>query len=414
MTRGARAWVVLGLTSLALFGNYYIYDSIGPVADLLQRQLGFSDTQIGTLNAIYSLPNIVLVFVGGVLVDRYGPAVVTAWTAAICALGALCTALGESFAVMAAGRLIFGIGAETMIVATLAAIGVWFGAYRLALAMALTVSVARAGSYTVDVSPLWAPGAYESWDGPLWLAAITGVMSLLAACAYWLIERRAIERGEIALAPSASKFVARELLRFDRRYWYVLALCVLFYSVIFPFRSTFAIKYLQHAHEMTLEAASLQNSYVFLVAVFATPLFGWFTDRVGRHGALLTIGAAALPLAFVILAFTTWPVAISTLLIGLSFSLVPAVLWPAVAAIVPAARLGTAYGFMTMLQNVGLTICNVAAGALNDAYGASAGNPAGYLPMIVGFGTLSTLAFLFAVALGLRERGGRRRPLSRT
>src|SRR5467141_2228273 len=61
------AWTILGFVSLALFGNYYVYDAIGPVADLLQRQLGFTDTQIGTLNAIYSAPNVIMVLIGGVI-----------------------------------------------------------------------------------------------------------------------------------------------------------------------------------------------------------------------------------------------------------------------------------------------------------------------------------------------------------
>src|SRR5512140_2287915 len=89
------------LVALAMFGNFYVYDSIGPVADLLQRQLGFSDTQIGTLNAIYSIPNVVLILVGGVLVDRLGAGRTMAWTAGICFLGALLTAASPSFVVMA-------------------------------------------------------------------------------------------------------------------------------------------------------------------------------------------------------------------------------------------------------------------------------------------------------------------------
>src|SRR5262245_14486789 len=113
---GTARWWVLVFTSIALFGNYYVYDSISPVPALLQRQLGFSDTQLGALNAIYSMPNIVLVLVGGVLVDRYGASVVTLWTAVICLVGATLTALGGSFEMMAVGRLLFGIGAETMIV----------------------------------------------------------------------------------------------------------------------------------------------------------------------------------------------------------------------------------------------------------------------------------------------------------
>ena len=138
------------------------------------------------------------------------------------------------------------------------------------------------------------------------------------------------------------------------------------------------------------------NSYVFLAAVFATPLFGWLNDRIGRHGLLLTIGAALLAAAFYVLGATDLSPEGSTALIGGAFSLVPAVLWPAVTLLEPPQRLGTAYGFMTMVQNVGMAGANFTAGALNDASGASAANPAGYLPMIEFFGLLSLLALGFA------------------
>ena len=70
----ALAWLAFMLIAVVSYGNFYVYDSIGPVADLLQQQRGFTDTQIGMLNAIYSLPNIVLILIGGVLVDRFGAA----------------------------------------------------------------------------------------------------------------------------------------------------------------------------------------------------------------------------------------------------------------------------------------------------------------------------------------------------
>src|SRR5262245_40198092 len=95
------AWTMLALVSLALFGNYYVYDSIAPVADLLQRQLGFSDSQLGVLNAIYSAPNIVMVLIGGVIVDRFGAGRSTLWFAAICLIGAVLTAATPNFPVMA-------------------------------------------------------------------------------------------------------------------------------------------------------------------------------------------------------------------------------------------------------------------------------------------------------------------------
>ena len=61
-------WVALVLLSLAMFGNYYVYDAISPLADVLQKQLGFSDANIGLLQGIYSVPNIVMVLIGGILI----------------------------------------------------------------------------------------------------------------------------------------------------------------------------------------------------------------------------------------------------------------------------------------------------------------------------------------------------------
>src|SRR5437868_10368000 len=62
-------WIVLFVVSLTMFGNYYVYDCIAPIADLLVKQLGFSDANIGLLQAIYSIPNVFMVLIGGEMVD---------------------------------------------------------------------------------------------------------------------------------------------------------------------------------------------------------------------------------------------------------------------------------------------------------------------------------------------------------
>lgn len=406
---GSTRWWILAWLCLVMVGNYYVYDSIGPLADHLQRLLGYSDTQIGTLNAIYSLPNIFLVLVGGLLVDRFGAARVTLWTTVICLAGAVLTAVSGEFVVMAAGRLLFGIGAETMIVATTAALGLWFLGRSLALVMAVNLSLARAGSYAADVSPVWARGAYDAgWQDPLWIAAAFAALSLVGAIGYWILDRqrRAQPESRNATTP-VDAFVWRDVLRFDRSYWYVVALCVTFYSVILPFRSTFAIKYFQHTQGLTLEAASVMNSYVFLAAVFVSPVFGLMADRFGRRASLLLFGSLLLPLTFLLLGLGTVQLWLITVLVGVSFSLVPAILWPAVVHVVSPVRLGTAFGLMTMLQNIGLTFSNVAVGALNDDAGASAQNAAGYLPMLWYFGVLALAAVVFATLLLRHERGPR-------
>ena len=388
-------------TALAMIGNYYVYDSIGPVAELLSRELSFSNTQIGTLNAVYSLPNIFMVLVGGVLVDRYSARTVTLVTTLICLAGAVLTALGSEFVVMVAGRLLFGLGAETMIVAVMVALAQWFVGRYFALLFALNLTFARLGSYLADRSPSFASDLYaQGWQPPLWLAAAFAAMSVGGAMVYWLADRRESARGTLALAKPSDRIDWKNLLRFPGAYWLIVGICVTFYSVIFPFRSTFSIKYFQEAHGLTLEAASIMNSHVFLAAMFATPLFGLLVDRFGRHALLLTAGALALPLSFVMLASSSLNSA--TVLIGISFSMVPAVLWPSVARYVSAGQLGTAFGLMTALQQLGVFVANIAAGGLNDLNGAGAGNPAGYDAMLWFFGLLS-IAALVCAALLLRR-----------
>jgi MFS family permease len=143
------------------------------------------------------------------------------------------------------------------------------------------------------------------------------------------------------------------------------------------------------------------NSYVFLAAMFATPAFGWLCDRTGRYAPMLAFGALLLPLSMLIMAFTHWSLWIATALIGVSFSLVPAVMWPLTSKLVLPQRFGTALGLMWVVQNAGIGGANLVAGWLNDRAHASVQNPAGYQPMMLFFLTASALGFGFALLLWL-------------
>ena len=395
-------WWVLALLSVAIAGNYYAYDSIAPIAELLRSQRGLGQSEIGLLNAVFSLPNIPLALIGGLIIDRWGAARAALLTAFLCCLGSVLTAWGTPFAIMVTGRLIFGVGEETLLIALIAGLAAWFAQGRTALAMSLFFSLARVGSYLADISPSWAPSLYqEGWQPPLWLAAgLTGI-SLAAAAIYAVFDAT---RRPVAITPS-DHTAWRDIAGFDRSFWYILALNVLFASVFFPFRSTFAIEYFQDAKGLSLAAAGQVNSMVFFAAIFATPFFGWIADRFGRRTLMMMLAAALMPLTFLVLGATDWSLWISTALMGLSFSVVPAVIWPSTALLVEPRRLGTALGLVNVLQNLGLAAANLAAGWLNDQSQAGPQNPAGYGPMLWLFGLLGLAAFLSVALLWLRETG---------
>jgi MFS family permease len=92
-------------------------------------------------------------------------------------------------------------------------------------------------------------------------------------------------------------------------------------------------------------------------------------------------------------------------MMGIAFSLIPAVIWPSVAYIVDQNKLGTAYGLMTVIQNIGLFGFNLLIGWANDHGHASAANPGGYHLGMWIFSILGFLGLLFAFLLRQRELG---------
>jgi len=400
----AYRWLVLVLISLAMFGNYYIYDSVSPLADVLKAQLGFSDSNIGLLNAIYSIPNIIMVLVGGIIIDRIGTRLSTFLFALLCLLGAVITVSTGTLEVMAAGRLVFGLGAESLIVAVTTAIAKWFRGKELSFAFGMNLTIARLGSFAALNSPSWGSSLYESWRLPLLVSVVAGVVSIAAAIVYWGLETRADTRYRLGSVGSPDKLVFSQLLGFGRSYWFIVLMCVTFYSVIFPFQ-TFAVKYFIEAHGTDRETGGFLSSMLTLFAMVATPLFGLLADRVGKRATLMIYGTLLLLPVYLMMAYTSISLYIPMAMMGVSFSLIPAVMWPSVAYIVGQERLGTAFGLMTMIQNIGLAGLNLLIGWANDVYAAGEANPAGYTPGMWIFTALALCGLAFAFLLRRAETG---------
>jgi MFS family permease len=399
-------WWVLGLAAIAVSSSYYEDDVIGPIADLLHRQRGFTQSQLGMLNGVISIPNVALALLNGVMIDRYGPARVALWAAAIGVLGAALTAIGTPYGLMVIGRFIFGVSEGAIFIALVAGLAQWFSRSGIALATALYLSLARVGSYAVDTSTAWARPLYErGWQPPLWLGTGMTLAGLAAAMIFYWLDRHHRPGAQSAVTGVAERVDWRHLLKFDRSYWYILALHVLYAAVFFPFRTTYVIEYFQHAKGLTLSQAGVANSWVFFAAIFATPFFGLLADRLGHRALMLTFGTLLLPLTFVVLGLTTLSLWVSTVMMGISFSLVPAIIWPATTLIVEPRRLGTALGLITLIQALGMAASNLAAGWLADKAAAGAQNPAGYTVMLWFFFLLSLTALSSAVLLWRRETG---------
>jgi MFS family permease len=396
-------WMVLVFLSLAMFGSYYAYDALSPLADVLKQQLGFSDENIGLLQAIYSFPNIFTVVIGGFIIDRLGLRKSLMIFGVLCLIGPAITASSGTLAVMAAGRLIFGMGAESLNVAVTAALARWFKGKELSFAFGINLTICRLGSFAALNSPTWARAAYANWRWPFLIALAFSVFCVIGAIVYWIMEVQAEKNFHLGEA-STDKVVFKDLFKFGVSYWYIVALCVTFYSAIFPFQ-TFAVKFFIEAHGTSREFGGFLSSTLTLFAMIATPLFGLWVDRIGKRALLMMFGSLLLIPVYLMMAYTHVNLYVPMVLMGVAFSLIPAVMWPSVAYIVDQSKLGTAYGLMTMIQNIGLFGFNLMVGWANDYSHAGPDHPSGYNLGMWIFSILGFLGLTFAFLLRQRELG---------
>lgn len=471
-------WTVLAFISLAMFGNYYIYDSISPLADVLAAQLNFSDSNIGLLQGIYSIPNVFMVLLGGLVIDRIGTKKAALIFSALCVAGALFTVIKGDLAWMATGRLIFGLGAESLIVAITTVIAKWFKGKELSFAFGLNLTIARLGSFAALNSPTWGKAFYDTWDGPLWVAVGAGVISVVSVIIYYVLELIAKSKYSLGGEEKQDEIVLRDIFKFNKSFWFITLLCVTFYSAIFPFQ-TFAIKFFIGTHFSEIPTGvgrslgGFLSSLLTLASMILTPIFGLLSDKIGKRATLMMLGSFLLMPVYLIMNFvgsdqkmpedvldsinakeeivkefvydtndelagelekadaaakdsllaaalgasktkaleigvagdvsieifddklkfkSLKPITFASqlgyfwnmikaliayypnllipmIIMGIAFSLVPAVMWPSVALIVDEKRLGTAYGLMTMIQNIGLAGFNLLIGWANDFSG---------------------------------------------
>jgi len=397
-------WLVLFWLSITMFGNYYFYDALEPLADVLQKQLHFTDQNIGLLNSFYSIAPIATVLIGGILIDRLGVRRALLIFGCICLAGSMLTAFSPRFEVMAGGRFLFGMGAESLIVAITAAVAKWFKGKELSFALGLNLMLARFGSWLAQNSPTWAHSAYNGWQGP-WLIGVAFVtLCVLGPIAYWIMEARAEQHYALGKAGEADKIVFQDVKNFGLSYWYLVGLCVIFYSAIFPFE-TFAVKYFIDAHGTSRELGGFLLSVLTAFTMFGTPIVGLFSDKMGRRATIMCLGVLLLIPVFLMMGYTRISLYVPMAMLGFAFTFVPAIIWPSVAYIVPSRTLGTALGLMTMIQNMGMAGMNWGLGKANDVAGASASNPTGYQPMLQILTLMGVLGFVLAFMLRQRELG---------
>ncbi|MDX9890887.1 MAG: MFS transporter [Bacteroidales bacterium] len=382
-------WFALILVSLTMFFAYMFVDVLAPLKDLLETKKGWTSEDFGTVAGSEFFLNVfafMLIF-SGIILDKIGVRKTALLAGVLMVFGALIKMyavsdmfkpesglyqaldgfkifsligpLPASASLACIGFAIFGIGVEMAGITVSKTIVKWFKGKELALAMGLEMAIARLGVFAVfRLSPYIADGQFVA--KPVIVVTMFLLIGLLSFVVYYFLDKKLDSQEKIELEKE-DPFHIRDLGQIftSKTFLIVAGLCVLYYSAIFPFQK-FASDMLSSRLEISSKDASALFSYFPIGAMILTPLLGYFLDTKGKGATMLIIGAILMTLCHLIFALTpthlfNYTIAIIAIVVlGVSFSLVPAALWPSVPKLVDNKVLGSAYSVIFWIQNIGL------------------------------------------------------------
>ncbi|MBO7365642.1 MAG: MFS transporter [Bacteroidales bacterium] len=457
----AARWTALILIALMMFFGYMFVDVMSPLQALVENQRGWTPDIFGTYaSAEYILNVCGFLIIAGVILDKMGirfTGILSAsmmftgaalkyigisdWfqDTAFCSwLGSWWTALPGSAKMASLGFMIFGCGCEMAGTTVSKAIAKWFKGKEMAMAMGIEMAIARVGVFAIfSISPLIA-AKMGSVAAPVGFCTVLLLIGLINFIVFSVMDGKF--DAQLAEAGQASgedgsdeEFKVSDLGKIfgSLSFWVVALLCVLYYSAIFPFQRYGANMLQCNLDGITPEAASQIFRWFPIGAAAITPFLGRYLDKKGKGATMLILGALLLIVCHLIFAFVlpathSKLIAYATIVVlGVSFSLVPAALWPSVPKIIDEKILGSAYCLIFWVQNIGLCFVPLLIGtvltssnATNPAVVAAKAAGAEFIPynytvpliIFAGFGVAALLIALYLKALDSKRHLGLEEP----
>ncbi len=435
-------WTAMALIALMMLFAHMFVDVISPLKELIQFQRGWTSDVFGTYAGSEYLLNVWgFLIVAGIILDKMGIRFTGELSAIIMFVGAAIkyyavsdafvgtgletwlnswwVAMPGSAKLASFGFMIFGCGCEMAGITASKALAKWFEGKEMALAMGLEMALARVGVFFIfTISPRIAGigGADPSVVRPVAFCTALLLIGLLCYTIFCLMDKKLDKQlGETTSGESEEEFKIGDIGKIfsSRLFWIVAMLCVLYYSAIFPFQK-FAANMLQSNLGISATAAADIFRWFPIGAACITPFLGWFLDRKGKGATMLILGSLLMIIchttfALVLPVVPSKAVAFAAIiLLGISFSLVPAALWPSIPKIMDKRYLGSAYSLIFWVQNFGLSGTPIMIGyalektnpgvAEQIAAGVEGATYNYTVPMLL-FASLGVLALLFALWL---------------
>mgnify|MGYP000269632136 FL=1 len=426
-------WTVLVLVALMMFFAYMFVDVMSPLKSLVEGKLGWDSGVFGKYAASEYILNVCgFLILAGIILDKLGVRFSGILSAGLMVFGAglkfiavsdwfqgtaFCgwldswwVELPGSAKMASLGFMIFGCGCEMEGTNVSKILAKWFKGKEMALAMGLEMAIARLGVFGVMwIAPLISEKFDNSILAPVGFCGALLVIGLINFIIFGIMDRKFDSQLVDAGLATAEKSPEDEFHISDlkaiftsKMFWIVSLLCVLYYSAIFPFQR-YATNFLEETLAIDAASAAKLFSCFPVLAMVMTPMLGIFLDRKGKGATMLMFGSIImivchLSFAFILPAYPQkWFALLLIVVLGISFSLVPAALWPSVPKIIDEKILGSAYCLIFWVQNIGLCLVPMLIGSLRASTGSY------FVPMLV-FSSFGVLAFILSIYLKAEDK----------
>ena len=442
-------WVALILIALMMFFAYMFVDVMSPLQTLIESQRGWNPNVFGTYAASEFILNVCgFLILAGIILDKCGIRFTGTLSASLMVIGAAIKYIGisdwfqttataqwlgswwvsmpASAKLSCLGFMVFGCGCEMAGITVSRAIAKWFKGKEMALAMGLEMAIARLGVFAVlSLSPWLAAKFDGSVVAPIAFCTVLLLIGLINFIVFSVMDSKLDKQiGAMESENGEDKFKASDIkyILTSKMFWLIALLCVLYYSAIFPFQR-YATNFLESTLTIPADEAANIFRWFPILAMILTPVLGSFIDYKGKGASMLLYGALIMIVCHLSYAFILpiypekWFALLITVVLGVSFSLVPAALWPSVPKVIDAKILGSAYSLIFWVQNVGLCfVPKIIGNVLNAtnpgiAEARSAAMAAGEalpaynytVPMII-FSSFGVLAFILGIWLKREDK----------
>ena len=387
-------WTILAALSLTRFSFGYQFQSMASVAPLVGRELGLDQAALGTLIGLFWASGVFVALPGGWLGQRFGDKRATIAGGVLVVAGGLLCAFGTSYAALAAGRVLAGLGGIVMNVMAVKMTTDWFAGRELGFAMG-----ALFGSFPLGIAlalAVQAPlAAAAGWPATMLSTALVGVAVVAAIALTYREPPAAPPPAGAAQRPAHAFLPRRELVLLS-----VSGIALALYNGAFLVYVSYAPMLLVASGFGVVESGAVL-AIASVVSTFALPAGGHLADRSGRPRAVLFGGAAAFCVSVALMpaaAATQSLVAVAA--VALSVSILGAMpVSPMMAlpsAAVPAERRAVGLGLFYTWFYVGAAASPPLGGWAYDL----AGTPAApiYLNTALGLGTIGFFALFVLLA----------------